>query len=312
MIAPTLNLDPVLDAPLSMEDRIRATVREALDVKPAYPDEDVYFKNWFYGEYPSSYLAQRIINAYRNDISLTIIIHGDPRIGKSGYAFKVLMQVYDWLYQIRDPILLYKLVMGYYPTEIIGKCRSVKRPIHWFKPFRTNKQPALIWDDGGIWLFNQDYNKTYVKQVMKYFQILFTKVQVMIITTPTPGNIVKGLRAIPSAVWIEIRREEEQPFSLDLAPDHVRFGRQARVYEPFMSADLKTLKVWKQFEERFDCRFPDSAFKHYTPIREEYTEKQEDLIYYDSMLEDKRAEQLEEKRREAIYKVVPSLIFDKP
>jgi hypothetical protein len=285
-----------------------AQIKNILDIKPRYPDEDLYM-SWYYGEKPTSRLARRIINAYLNDKSITIIIHGDPRIGKSGYAFKTLVQVYDYLYAIRDPIFLYRLTMGYHPTEILGMCRSVKRD-HWFKPFRTAKQPALIWDDGGIWLFNQDYQKSHVKAIMKYFQILFTKVQVMIITTPTPANIVKGLRAIPSAVWIQIRREEEDPYLMDLEPDHIRYRRNSRIYSPFMSADLKTLKVWKNFEEYFDCRFPDSAFKHYQPIRETYTHKQEDLIYYESMLNDKKALALEQKRREALLKVIPDLIFN--
>lgn len=200
--------------------------------------------------------------------------------------------------------------MGYYPTEIIEKIRSIKRPIHWYKPFRTRKLPALIWDDGGIWLFNQDYNKTQVKEIMKLFQILFTKVQVMIITTPTPANVVKGLRAMPSSVWIEVRREEQDPEFMGIEPDSIRYKRNSRVYTPFMSADLKNLKVWKNFEEVFDVRFPDSAFNHYSPIRAEYTEKQEDMIYYDSMLNDKKAQELQAKRREALLKVVPDLIFE--
>ena len=291
------------------EPSFREEIDQLLENKPRYPDEDLYM-DWYYGDRPTSLLAQRIINAYLNDKSITIIIHGDPRIGKSGYAFKTLMQVYDFLFGIRDPILLYKLCMAYHPTEILGICRSVKRN-HWFKRFRTGKMPGLIWDDGGIWLFNQDYQKSHVKAIMKYFQILFTKVQCMIITTPTPANIVKGLRSIPSAVWIQIRREEQDPYLLDLEPDHVRFRRNSRIYSPFMSADLKTLKVWKNFEEYFDCRFPDSAFKHYSPIREGYTHQQEDLIYYDSMLNDKKAQELEKKRQEALLKVIPNLIFDK-
>lgn len=286
---------------------IQETVRDALEIKPRFPDEDLYMK-WNYGDKPTSKLAQRIINAYRNDKSMTIIIHGDPRIGKSGYAFKTLVQVFDYLFNIRDPILLYQLTMGYEPIEIINMIDQVYNPNHWYKRFRTQKQPAIIWDDGGIWLFNKDYAKSHVKEIEKLFQVLFTKVQVMIITTPTPRNLSAGVRSIPSAVWIEVSREEHDPYNLDIEPPSIRFGRESRIYDPWTSADLKKSGVRKKFMEKFDCRFPDSVYKYYSPIRGGYVGEIIRRIKQETLVNNKRQEKLEQKRQEALNKIIPEVL----
>lgn len=282
------------------------TIADLLD--PNYPDCDLYM-GWTWGERPSSALAERIINAYYNDRSLVVIIHGDPRIGKSGYAFKVAIQVFNYLFGWYDLNDIYDSCMGYHPLDVMQYWRSIKRPTCPIPKFRTNKLPMYIWDDGGVYLFNQDYNKPAIKAIMKYFQIVFTKIQVIIITTPTPKVITAGIRAMPSAVWIQVIRDRGSDRVLDELPPSERFSRRAKLYRPFMSADLKTMKVWRGFRENFDCRFPDPVFERYGPIREEYTRELEDDIYLEARLKNKVAQDLRTKREKELNKVNPSIDY---
>lgn len=277
-------------------------------LKPTPPECDLYSRwNWY--EPPTSALAQRIINAYYNDRSLVVIIHGDPRIGKSGYAFKVAIQVFNFLFSWVNLLEIYNATMGFTPLEVMRYWRSIKRPVCEIPLFRTRKLPMFIWDDGGVYLFNQDYNKPEIKAIMKYFQIIFTKIQCVIITTPTPKVITAGLRAMPSAVWIQVIRDRGSDRVLAELPPSERYSRRAKLYRPFMSADLKTLKVWRGFREDFDCRFPDPVFKHYGPIREDYTVTLEDDIYFDALDKARKGQELREKKKKQLTQVNPDLNY---
>lgn len=272
------------------------------------PDCDLYMK-WNWGDPPSSSLATRIVNAYFNDRSLIVIIHGDPRIGKSGYAFKVAIQVFNYLFGWTDLVRIYEATMGYHPLDVLRYWRSIKRSICPEPKFRTEKLPLYIWDDGGVYLFNQDYNKPEIKAIMKYLQIIFTKIQVIIITTPTPKVITAGIRAMPSAVWLQVIRDRGNDTVLDVLPDSERFSRRAKFYRPFMTPDLRRMKVWRGFKEDFDCRFPDPIFKHYGPIRDNYTRDLEDDIYTDALIKNKKSKELREKREKELIKVIPSIDY---
>ena len=287
---------------------IVGTISDLLDPSP--PDCDLYM-GWNWGEDPTSALAERVINAYYNDKSLVVIIHGDPRIGKSGYAFKVAIQVYNFLFNWVDLLDIYEASMGYHPLDVMKFWRSIKRPICPIPLFRKRKLPLYIWDDGGVYLFNQDYNKPEVKAIMKYFQIIFTKIQVIIITTPTPKVITAGIRAMPSAVWIQVIRDRGSDRVLAPLPPSERFSRRAKLYRPFMSADLKTMKVWRGFREDFDCRFPDPVFERYGPIRENYTRDLEDDIYLEARIKNEASRKTREKRRKELNKVTPDLNYDR-
>lgn len=263
--------------------------------------------NWSFGDDPTSSLAKKIIHNYYNDRSLVVIVHGDPRIGKSGYAFKAVVQAFNFLFGWEDLRRIYDNTMGYDPLDVISKWRRVLRPTHPDPKFRTNKLPAFIWDDGGVYLFNQDYNKPTVKNVMKYFQIVFTKVQVIIITTPTPKVITAGLRAMPSAVWLKVMRSRGTDKILAELPNAERYSRYARLYQPFMSPDLKTLRVWRDFHEKFDCRFPNDIYDRYQPEREGYLTELEDTIELELRADVRKKRDMQQKRIDALNKVEPEV-----
>lgn len=260
---------------------IDQTINEVLE--PQSNEVDLYGR-WSWGEDPTSGLAERIINAYFNDVSMIIIIHGDPRIGKSGYAYKVAMMVYNFIFGIRDLFRIYDLTMGYDPLEVLETWRSIKRPTCVDPLFRENKLPMYIWDDGGVYLFYQDFNKPEIKAIMKYFQIVFTKIQCIVLTTPTPKVITAGIRAMPSAVWIEVRRKKENDRLLAVHPPSIRYGREARIYYPFTTPDLSKTHVWKGFHDNFDCRFPDPVYNVYNPRREDYVTDIEDELVTETRL----------------------------
>ena len=245
---------------------------------------DLYSK-WYWDKSVSSKLAEYMIYCYYNDISCCPVIYGDPRIGKSGFIEKVGYQVMNKITGWRDPLRIHKATMGHDPIEVVKAWRSIYRD-HNEPYFRKNKLPYYIWDDGGVFLFSGDYQKKEVKQIMKYVQIIFTKIQVLAITTPTPKNITSHIRIIPSSMWVEITRRDGRVQMAELPPSK-RYSRIAQAYEPWITKDLAKLRVWRGLRDHFDCRMPDVVYRYYQPIRQAYTFDFEDKILEDMTKDDK-------------------------
>lgn len=266
---------------------------------------DLYSK-WYWNQEPTSSLARLMVHCYRNDVSLVPIIYGDPRIGKSGYIEKVGYQVLNHLYGFTDPLRIHKLTMGHDPIEVIKAWRNIMRPTHNEPLFRKYKLPYFIWDDGGIFLFSGDYQKKDVKLILKYVQIIFTKVQVLPITTPTPKNIASGIRIIPSAIWIKITRRDGG-YSLAELPPSKRYARLAKGYDPWITPDLAKLRVNRALKDRFDCRMPDIVYKYYQPTRAAYTMEFEDHILHEA-LEDQGKDEDTKTRRDKLNMIDAAII----
>jgi len=214
---------------------------------------------WKPGDPPTSALARKIINAYYNDIFLLPVIYGEPRIGKSAYALKVLFQVYDFIWGW-DMYRVYEECMGFRPAEVIMDWKKLGRKI-----------PGYIWDDAGCWLFTLDYQDPLLKEVQRYFNVLSTDIQCLILTTPDPTWILNKIGKMPGSKWIKIIRVYGDDTHLGPWTDSIRYSRRALTYTPWRAPDLKKTGVSKPWiQDDYSCRLPDELYEYYKPKREYY------------------------------------------
>ena len=220
---------------------------------------------WNAGEYPSSELAQLIILAYLNDDFILPIIYGPPRIGKSVYALKVLFQVYDFLLGW-DRFRVYEECIGYEPERVINAWGSFNQ-----------RMPGYIWDDAGCWLFTLDYHDPLLKEIQRYFNVLATDLNCLILTTPDPKWILTKIGKMPGSMWIKIiktrgvqRHPETGRRILDTYVPSVRFARRAYTYQPWRAPDMKKEGVRTLVEDDFYCMMEEDIYQYYKPQREYY------------------------------------------
>ena len=215
---------------------------------------------WKPGDPPTSVLARKIINAYLNDDFILAIIYGTPRIGKSVYAIKVMLQVYDYLWGW-DKWRVYENCIGWKPDEVIEQWASL-----------DEKLPAYCWDDAGCWLFTLKWADPMLVEVQRYMNVVATDIQCLILTTPTPEWILSKIGNMPGAYWIKITKRDGGEQYLGQLPPSKRFARIATAYWPFQTPDLKSRKVRKRFYDYFSCKLDDELYRVYGPTRKRYAE----------------------------------------
>jgi len=218
-------------------------------------------KEWQPGDSPTSELARLIINSYFNDDFMLVIIYGTPRVGKSVYALKVMIQVYDFLWGW-DKWKVYERCMGWTPEQVIEAWAQIEE-----------KLPAYCWDDAGCWLFTLKWADPMLIEVQRYMNVVGTDIQCLILTSPTPEWILSKIGQMPGAYWVKITKTDGAGTKfLGRLPDSRRFARQATAYWPFKTPDLKTRKVRKRFYDEYSCKLDDELYAAYNPTRRMYAE----------------------------------------
>lgn len=214
---------------------------------------------WSPGQEPTSELARMIINSYFNDDFMLIIVYGPPRCGKSVYALKVMIQVYDYLWGW-DKWKVYENCMGWKPEEVINRWCMIE-----------DKLPSYCWDDAGCWLFTLSWNDPVLQEVQRYSNVVGTDIQALMLTTPSPDWILNKIGKMPGAYWVKIdKRDGGGTSKLGRLPDSKRYARLATVYKPFKTADLKSQRVRKKVYDEFSCKLDDDLYAEYNPTREKY------------------------------------------
>jgi hypothetical protein len=194
----------------------------------------------------------------RDDFN-SIIIHGTPRIGKSAYIIKVMAQVMDYLWGIdANRWKHFKPYFGWDPEE------NVERWIN-----LTERLPMFVWDDAGYWLHSLNWTDPLLQAIQKYFNVIGTDINTIILTTPSPTWILSKIAGMPGTLRTKIVKRDggigDNPTRL--------YSRLALTYEPWYSPDLKKHGVNKRFKDNFNCYIPDEIYKEYYPIRKAYAMK---------------------------------------
>jgi hypothetical protein len=198
--------------------------------------------------WPSFALSGLICNAFRYDDFLLVIIYGPLRMGKSAYAMKVLGQVYEYFYGEKLSVGLLKKYMGFHPAEVIDDWMDI-----------TERIPMYIWDDAGFWLYSMDWNNPLLRAIQKYFNVIGTDMNTLVLTTPDPTWILSKLVNMPGTLRGRVMKR-----------DSTRWGRKVRGYKPYRSPDLKKTGVNVKWEDTFNCKIPDEVYSYYKPLRDGY------------------------------------------
>ena len=199
-------------------------------------------------EWPSLALSGLVVNAFRYDDFNLVIIYGPLRMGKSAYSMKVLGEVYDYFYGEKLSPSLLKEFMGFHPAEVIENWMNIDKRI-----------PMYIWDDAGFWLFSMDWNNPLLRAIQKYFNVIGTDMNTLVLTTPDPTWILSKLVNMPGTLRGQVMKT-----------DSTRWARKCRGYKPYRSPDLKKTGVNVKWEDRYNCKIPDNVYSYYKPMRDEY------------------------------------------
>lgn len=206
---------------------------------------------------PTLALARLICQTYLTDDFLLVIIYGNLRIGKSAYAMKVMGQVYDYLKGRPLSIDLIDQYLGWEPSEVVDDWFEIKKRI-----------PMYIWDDAGMWLFSLDWHDPVLVSIQKYFNVIGTDMNTLILTTPDPTWILSKLIKMPGTIRVKVIKREG---GIKNNPSKL-YARQARGYKPYRSPDLKKTGVNRILTDDFSCHIPDEIYKFYQPKREHYAQ----------------------------------------
>ena len=201
-------------------------------------------------------MARRIIKNYERDEFNNVIIHGTPRIGKSAYIIKVLMQVALYLWgEDWDRWKYFERYFGWDPEENVDRWIDI-----------TERIPMFVWDDAGYWLHSLNWTDPLLQAIQKYFNVIGTDINTIILTTPSPTWILSKIAKMPGTLRTKIVKSRG---GISDAPS-VKWGRLAITYEPWQTPDMKKHGVNKRFKDNFNCMIPDEIYKEYYPIRKHY------------------------------------------
>lgn len=212
-------------------------------------------------------LGRWIVKAFRLDDFNLFIIHGTPRIGKSTYAIKGMGQAIDYLWgediftikgsttdSIRAPIC--QKYMGWDPNDNVETWLSIEERI-----------AAYLWDDAGYWLFSLNWTDPLLIAIQKYFNVIGTDINSMMLTTPAPEWILSKIATMPGTMRIKIIKRDGGRADSDSRV----FSRRAIGYVPWKYPDMKAGGVNKKLEDDFSCKLPEPFYsKWYKPTREHY------------------------------------------
>lgn len=247
---------------------------------------------------PSLSLARLIVRNFMNDDFSLVIIDGNLRVGKSSYAIKSVSQAHEYLFgkpitKMRD----LKWVMGWEPNEVVELWQA-----------NDERQPVFIWDDAGYWLHSMNWNDPLMISIQRYFNVVGTDFNTMILTTPSPKWVLSKIANMPEMLRIKcVKRDGGRGDS-----EWRLFARKATAYKKWDSPDLKRGGVNKKFVDNYSCKLPDDLYAEYKPIREEYARRAKmDIV---KRLNQQRTEaELEElKKLRRLRKLRKELFGDEP
>lgn len=141
-------------------------------------------------KYSLTYPAEEILRAHKKGRFKAYTVYGDPRVGKSVYGIKSGRDIYMVLDGC-DIDAAYEKALScikFDKKEVFGTIR---------KHMRSNEiLPLLIWDDTGVHGSGYQFflNPMEIAALKGTMDTIGTGVSGLIMTTPTPGGILKFIR----------------------------------------------------------------------------------------------------------------------
>jgi len=172
-----------------------------------------------------------------------VIVFGSQRTGKSSYAMQVLYDIYqDW-----NTVL----------DHIFFKLEDVVRFL--MVQIKTGRIiPAFVWDDAGVYGSKQLYftKRRLAEYLQNLFDVIGTAVKGVILTTPSPENLLKALRSY-------------EFYRVKIVKHNQYYRRIAQGYKNVLLPS-GTRYIRKMYRDYFDVRLPKDVYEEYIKIRKSY------------------------------------------
>lgn len=251
-------------------------------------------------------LAWYIRAAHKFDDFFGVIIEGVQRIGKTSFSSQAGAEAYgEWdfttvkKYGLDLPAIScvkpnYEAVkkhMVFLPKEFLHLVTKLEEGV---------KEPCLIWDDAGFWLYALDWYEPFVKAVNKYIQLAGRQFATLIFTTPSQKMISsKVLDAMPELCLCRIIK-----FGTESPRRKIRL---AKFYQRWDYPDGTKGGVYLYWVDRFNAILPDQFYWWYKPISDKYLEQGKKLLKKEVRRLDRKFGKTVEKRADEVleqaYKV---------
>jgi len=122
----------------------------------------------------------------------------------------------------------------------------------------------MIWDDVGLWLYALDWNHPFIKAFGKYLNVARIDFGSIQFTAPLPTMVMKRLRDMPQVRTIKVIKGNVDN------PERRFKARIAKLYQMWISPDMKRSGVKQTHEDTFNAYLPDDFYGWYKPIRDYY------------------------------------------
>lgn len=227
------------------------------------------------GDLPTLCLANLIVDNYLNDDFNLVVIEGAPRIGKSAYAYKSMNEALDFLKGIKGRDVIERF-WGWHPKQVSDRLLEIDKRI-----------PCYNWDDAGVWLFALDFQDPLLKAIQRYFNLIGTDINTVLMTTPHVSYILKKIGNMPGMIKVRIIKTQD---SHSDQPSK-RFARRAIGYSKFTLPDDVKKRTIKKWIDDYSCKFPDDIYQYYLPIRSDYNRQAKLKIREEMMIKIQREEE---------------------
>jgi len=188
--------------------------------------------------YDVTWLAEEMIKCYKRDLLCWYMVYGATRAGKTTYAVESMAQA--------ARKLGFNPTWGYLSKRIVF---DVKEIVEYFTMARNKRKSGrkdlgVVFDDAGVHLhaYKSFHERLFVERISSLLQVAGVYTSNIIITTPSPQNVIKMAREMDNMGFILVTRAGE-----DAA---VATIYRARFYPP------RFIRARKLARELFELRMP--------------------------------------------------------
>jgi len=217
-------------------------------------------------------LTNLILDKYYLDEFEAFLVYGPLGYGKSSYCCQAAAEAYGVLNEkvggyTEDGEPYYmdweavKSRLLFHPKDVMNHLLNIEE-----------RDITFIWDDAGLWLYALDWNHPFLKAFSRYLNVARTDFGSILFTTPTPTMVIKKVRDIPQCRTVKIvKRDVDNP--------RTRYKiRLAKIYQTWISPDMKRSGVKETHRDMFNAYLPDDFYEWYKPIRDYYAKLAKSMI----------------------------------
>jgi hypothetical protein len=155
--------------------------------------------------YDLTWLAEEMLKCYERDLLCWYMVYGATRAGKTTYAVASMAQA--------ARKLGFNPTWGYLSKRIVFDVREI---LEYFTMARNKRKSGgkdlgVVFDDAGVHLhaYKSFHEKLFVERISSLLQVAGVYTSNIIITTPSPQNVIKMVREMDNMGFILVTRAGE-------------------------------------------------------------------------------------------------------